>query len=957
VQQKLTLALLLAASALFASMVTQGDVGPVSFGVHVGKEGYIACFDVNGPFPSKLSARLFDSSFNPGDLPLELEKVGRLFPRETQLRSTPGMVFKSPRFKTVVLRATLRSERAGKYLLTAGTDGPIRIFLNNRLIHGFDGERRARPDTDLISLRLATGDNHIVIAVSNLKKRQWRAYFRLLKDDFSAADDLAIHLDGSGAFHSPLSETGTLKLKRSVDLGSRSVTVTPILRFRGGRPIEGPLKCRVSFVLGGESLPELGESTVLPKSAAPEIRFGAYRFDGDPVPEQLSVDCNGAQFSKKLGFLLQHVRELAAASDGMARAVSAAAKLESSTAESLYWRLSHLTERVASGDGDYLYLTKEIRNTGRMVAALERGEDPYWDRRHQVQRRGYRSSLDGKYHPYVLYVPPLWRENDTRSFGLVVMLHGLNAHPMKAMQSIFGRPLEEGEIGAVRARHPLPVDPAPFFVLAPEGFGPSGYRQFGERDVIDVLDIVTRRYRINPDRIYITGSSMGGIGATALPLHYPSRFAAMAPLGGYHSMFVYRQIRETPLAPWERFLLQTRSNADWAANGRHLPLYVVHGLKDTPMHSRVLVSAYAERGYPVKMETPDLGHNVWDQTYQGGAIFTHFRKYKRNAHPKQVTFTTSRLRYRDAYWVTIDDVDDFAEWATVDADWKRTGEIAIKTRNIKAMTLQNDEVLRAHPVSTIVVDGAAVPVSPEATKWPLVRSVGGWRLDTAGYVSDGIRKRPGLAGPIDDAYFEPLLFVYSDDDAAEERLTRRLAHTLRKPSRGVTVEWPVKRASEVTAADIETRSLVIIGTPSHNSLLRRIGASLPIRVEGDTIAVGDERFGGSAPAAAFIYPNPINPDRYVVVYTATSLEGLFYTDHLPQTAPDYIVFDGPTWRRKGGRPLIDRPVLTAGFFDKNWNVKGEIQNPYRAAMPKKMRKGSCAMLSIPSASWTSGFEQ
>src|SRR5205823_268756 len=87
-------------------------------------------------------------------------------------------------------------------------------------------------------------------------------------------------------------------------------------------------------------------------------------------------------------------------------------------------------------------------------------------------------------------------------------------------------------------RHLPPLPDTQAILVAPFGFGDAGYRALGETDVMAVLDEVRRAYRTDPLRTYMTGLSMGGIGAASVPLHHPDVFAAAAPLCGYHSYFV-----------------------------------------------------------------------------------------------------------------------------------------------------------------------------------------------------------------------------------------------------------------------------------------------------------------------------------------------------------------------------------------------------------------------------------
>lgn len=911
-QQRLILSLLIGC-VFWASVAEAGTpTNGVSLSIRVGDQGYVSVWDVTGPFPSSEVKALFSEAEKGEAFQRRIELIQKRHGVTTLLRDTKGVLFKTKRYHAVVLSATVSVPISGRYRMTLGTDGPVRLWVDGEPRFTADLSRRAFPDTDLVTLLLSKGQHRIHLVMKSGEKRWWRGYFRFLSEDFTPADALQFELAHLDEKSFSITALGRLALERDIDFENRRVSITPRLVFDGACPVRLPDTCYVSFKAPMAS----GEPVT-----APLRSLGKHQVNAAALAENAVVQCDGHRFSAAIGIHSPHIEALASVMTQLNGTLDET--IEKSTRESLLWRVEHLRELIEKGDRDFLYLSREIRNTKRMTTLLCNGEDPYHDRRNQLQRRGYRSGLDGRLHPYVLYVPPMWRESGDNKFGLVVMLHGLGSAPMKAMQTIFGKPLKEDETGAMRERYPEPIEAAPFFVLAPSGFGASGYRGFGEVDVLDVLDEVMARYRINPNRIYITGVSMGGIGAAAIPLHYPDRFAAAAPLSGYHSMFVYRQIRELSLSAWERFLVGFQSNVEWAANGRHLPLYVVHGLKDTPMHSRVLVREYQRRKYAVQMETPDLGHNVWDQTYEDHAIFKHFLKYKRNPHPNRVTFRTARLRYAKAFWVNIDDMIDYGQWAKVDATWRFENQISLTTSNISAITLANDDKLNIRRVHHVVVDGQSVPVSADLPQWSLKKTAAGWHVHEGSNpkLSGGLRKRPGLAGPIDDAFYESLLFVYSSKDEIEERLSKMLAYQMRTPRRGVFIRYPVKRDVDVTDEDVAHWSLVLIGTPSGNALLSRICKQLPIRIEKDSIRVADRVYRGEAPVASFIYPNPLNPDRYVLIHTATTIEGLFYAGHLPQVVPDYIVYDGPKWHRKKERVLKDRAIFEADFFDKYWHVK------------------------------------
>lgn len=904
------------------------DTPDASF--HLGEDGFIGAWLTLGPIPrmfQKTAHRAVNGKDAMGvghvQIPPHADQKSLGLTWRARLANASSVSLKGPPWAVYYLAAVVRADRPGHHLLATGSSGELDVWLNGRHLFSRRTKRRAHPDTDLADLDLQAGDNLLILKLRNGQRPNGQAFVRLMTVNFKPADGIAIVLPGlDGTAQKEIVEkTARLVLDRRVNLRNAHVDVGIFLDFPGGAPVFLTKPAFRMHLQVDDRPSPIDETSPARRPCESRLYLGNLVIDQDRVSSAITVSAGDARFQAPIGCRMEDVLRLSEARRMLDTAKSNVT-IDRTTLESLEWRVSHLTRLIEQGDDDLLYLNREIGNTLRMTRLLAGGTDPYFGKRDQVQRRGYRSSIDGRLHEYVLYVPPGWRETGDARFGLVISLHGLGSKPMKAIQSVFGLPLEDGETKHQRNRHPKPVSSVPYFVLAPEGFGASAYREYGEVDILDVLREVQGRYRIDPARIYVTGASMGGIGAASLPFHYPDRFAAAAPLCGYHNYFLYRGLKGVSFLPWERFLLEHRSNVYWADNGRYLPLYAVHGMKDSPGHSRVLVDRYRKLGYSVKLDTPDLAHNVWDETYRDRRIFQYFAQFRRKAHPREITFRTARLRYRTVHWMTIDDVTAFHRWSQVDANWHRNNHIEIRTDNIEAFSLVNDPNIRGENAMRITVDGIEVgPVDAEAPRWQITKDQQGqW---TVGPVApcEHLCKKPGLAGPIRDVQYEPLLLVYGTGTPAEEVLTRRLANQMRFPRPGTTVRWRVIADTRVTSQDIENHSLVIVGTTEGNALLRRIASQLPIAVRGNAIQVGDRPYPGTNNAAAMIYPNPLNPDRYVVVHTAVSLRGLFYAAHLPEILPDYIVYDGSTWEQKMGRVLDGRPVLCAGFFDKRWQVK------------------------------------
>ena len=119
----------------------------------------------------------------------------------------------------------------------------------------------------------------------------------------------------------------------------------------------------------------------------------------------------------------------------------------------------------------------------------------------------------------------------------------------------------------------------------------------------------------------------------------------------------------------------------------------------------------------------------------------------------------------------------------------------------------------------------------------------------------------------------------------------------------------VRDDTQITDAEIAASNLILWGDPGSNKLLARIADKLPVRWTADSIIAGKNRWPASTHAPILIYPNPLNPKRYVVInsghtFGETELRG---TNALlfPRLG-DYAVLG------------TDGAVALAGLFHENW---------------------------------------
>ncbi len=110
------------------------------------------------------------------------------------------------------------------------------------------------------------------------------------------------------------------------------------------------------------------------------------------------------------------------------------------------------------------------------------------------------------------------------------------------------------------------------------------------------------------------------------------------------------------------------------------------------------------------------------------------------------------------------------------------------------------------------------------------------------------------------------------------------------------------------------------GDPSSNHVLARLADRLPLRWNAQGVQLGSQNFDAAHHVGVLIYPNPLNPRRYVVLNSGFTFREYDYLNNARQVPklPDYAVLDirtAPTAQQPGG-------IVTAGFFDEEWKLPG-----------------------------------
>jgi hypothetical protein len=577
-------------------------------------------------------------------------------------------------------------------------------------------------------------------------------------------------------------------------------------------------------------------------------------------------------------------------------------------------------------EGKQFYKKQEFEEAEKQLAqgmdratSLRGGEAP-WTRQKGLVVRGYRSRIDGSVQPYGLIVPESYDFEGSRKHRLDFWFHG-RGERLSELSFIAQRKTQRG--------HFAPHDT---IVLHPYGRYSCANKFAGEIDLFEALEHARSDYRIDEDRIIPRGFSMGGASCWQFAVHYADLWCAAAPGAGFSETREFLEFfQDEILKPtdYERKLWRLYDCTDYALNLVHCPTVAYSGEMDRQKQAaEVMARALAKENLElVHIIGKRMGHR-YDEVSKGEIErrISAIAERGRERVPRKVFFTTPTLRYNKMRWIEVDALLEHWQRSNLVAEIK--GDlIEVSPKGVKAFTLKfgSGECPLAFP--RVSIDNQNIATLPP------VRSDRSWKahfrkLEKKWMVVDSpsaasLAKKHGLQGPIDDAFLDSFLFVQPTGKAINpmagewvDAELKRAIHHWKIQFRG---DARVKNDVDLTAEDVSSHNLVLWGDTRSNATLAKIADKLPIRWDEKTVRVGKRTYEASHHAPILIYPNPLNPDRYVVLNSGFTYREYAYLNNARQIPmlPDWAIID---LREKPGSQRPGR-IAKAGFFDENWLLK------------------------------------
>ena len=530
----------------------------------------------------------------------------------------------------------------------------------------------------------------------------------------------------------------------------------------------------------------------------------------------------------------------------------------------------------------------------------------------------YTSEIDGAILPYGVTLPDNYEaKKPTR---LYVWLHGRQNNTTET-EFIYGFLNRKG------AGNPPVADQGQIQLDCFGRVNGAGWHWAGERDVFESIAAVKKRFNIDDKRIMLRGFSQGGMGAWHISLHHPDRFAAAEIGAGTVSRTA--QLRPD-LAPHQLSTLRIWENiSEWALNIYNLPLAGHDGENDPgQLESSLRARAQLEKeGFPsvgepdylrsqgapgLWMVSKATGHGTSPLVRQRLDAFLKEYGDRGQSSPDHIRFLTYTTRYNRSYWVSLERLEQHYERAEVDAQRTNGGaSYDIKTTNLTRLVLRETASAR-----DITIDGQTMKVKagPELT---LDRIGGSWKVANNG-PTPGLYKTHALQGPIDDAFLDPFLMVRPTgkpwNEGVNQQALRTMARFDRMWGRFFRGHPFVKDDKDVTDADFARYHVVLFGDPGSNKWIGQMNGKLPVTWTKQSVTLGGQTFPANENYPAMIFPNPLNPKKYVVLNTGLTIEDRGYNgDYGTPLWGDYAIV-----KVKPGAAIPH--LITAGLFDENWRL-------------------------------------
>ena len=466
----------------------------------------------------------------------------------------------------------------------------------------------------------------------------------------------------------------------------------------------------------------------------------------------------------------------------------------------------------------------------------------------------------------------------------------------------------------------------------PRGFN---WEDWGRLDALEVLALGTKEFKPDPQRIYLTGHSMGGHGTWFLGATYPDKWAAIAPCSGYPTLKGYGSadglIPDSSASLIGQTLLRSSNQSDvpkLATNYKQLGIYVLHGDSDKTVSvdyarqmKKQLASFHPDFSY---YEYPGGEHWFGDQSVDWQPLFNYFKWHTLAADSavNNIDFTTASPGISSSnHWVAVYQQIIPLNYSRIRLHRNtKGGQITGSTENIELLKVKLADFGNNARVSILLDSLNTIVYTTKSTSDSLFIRKKGTQWVVAPVPS--LRaKGPHRYGTFKEGFNKHMVYVYGTSGTAEEN-----EWSLNK-ARFDAESWyyrgngaiDIITDKEYSMSKYTGRNVVLIGNASTNSAWKTLLSDCPVQINRHIIKAGNKTWKGDDLGAYFVWPIKGTASNSVSVISGSGSEGMNAVNANQYFAggsgfPDIMIYRLKMLQTGVGE------VEYAGFYDNNWHL-------------------------------------
>lgn len=464
----------------------------------------------------------------------------------------------------------------------------------------------------------------------------------------------------------------------------------------------------------------------------------------------------------------------------------------------------------------------------------------------------------------------------------------------------------------------------------PRGFN---WEDWGRIDALEVLNIATKKFNPDPQRIYLTGHSMGGHGTWYLGATFPGKWAAIAPCAAYPTLTGYGsadgQIPASGRSSTENTLLRASNGSnvvELAKNYNAAGIYILHGDSDEVVSvnyarsmRKTLSDFHKDFCY---YEYPGGGHWFGSQSVDWQPIFDYFKWHtiRPDSVVNSIDFSTANTAVSSSYyWASVLQQQEALKYSRIRLIRdKKHGKITGETENVSILGLSLAAFGAGETVSLDIDHQSIKYVIPSTNAMIYLYHKNQWEI---GNQPDGNQKGTARNGTFKEPFNYRMVFVYGTTGNEQEN------HWALAKARYDAETWYYRAngAIDIVAdkdfnpADYPDRGLIIYGNATTNSAWKKVLSKCPIQVERGNITLNSQKITGDDLGAYIMWPRPDSKKASVAAITGTGIIGFNAASANQYFAggsgfPDYMIFSVDMLKEGS------KGIKYAGFYTNDWKI-------------------------------------